>query len=82
MKVTITKFRQELFSLVDRALGGEPLEFVHKGVVFRVVPEVKPSKLSKLTGQRVVAPDTDLKNAGRELLKQMESEWEEDWSEL
>jgi hypothetical protein len=80
--VTITRFRKELFSLVNHALDGEPLEFVHKGVIFRVVPEVKLSKLSKLTGQKVVAPDTNLKKASRELLKQMESEWEEDWSEL
>lgn len=82
MKVTITQFRQELFSLVNLALDGEPLEFVHKGVVFRVLPEVKASKLSRLTGQKVVAPDTNLKRVSRELLKQMESEWEEDWSEL
>ena len=82
MRVTITKLRQELFKLVDRALDGEPLEFTHKGVVFKVTPESKPSKLAKLTGQTVVAPGADLERASRDLLKEMESEWEKDWSEL
>ena len=82
MRVTITKLRQELFRLVDQALGGETVEFVYKGVLFRVVPETKPSKLAKLTGQTVVAPDTDWEQVSRDLLKEMESEWEKDWSEL
>lgn len=82
MRVTITRFRQDLFKLVDSTLEGETLEFTHKGVVFKVIPETKPSKLARLTGQPVVAPDTDLELANRELLKEMESEWEKDWSEL
>ncbi len=47
--VNITKFRQNLFQLVDQALKGEPVEFIHKGVVFKVVPETPISKLSRLT---------------------------------
>jgi prevent-host-death family protein len=82
MRVAITKFRQELFHFVERALKGEPLEFTHRGVVFKVVPEIKPSRLAALTGQTVVAQGTDLEQASRELLREMESEWEKDWSEL
>jgi antitoxin (DNA-binding transcriptional repressor) of toxin-antitoxin stability system len=82
MRVAITKFRQELFQLVERALKGEPLEFTHKGFVFKVVPDIKPSRLAALTGQTVVAQRTDLEQASRELLREMESEWEKDWSEL
>ena len=82
MKVGITKFRQDLFPLVERALRGEPVEFTHKGVVFKVVPELKPSRLAALTGQAVVAKGTDLEQASRQLLREMESEWEKDWSEL
>ena len=82
MRVTITKLRQELFRLVDQAMRGETVEFVYKGVLFRVAPETKPSKLAKLTGQTVVAPDTDWEQVSRDLLKEMESEWEKDWSEL
>ncbi len=82
MRVTITKLRQDLFRLVDQAMRGEPVEFVYKGVLFHVVPETKPSKLAKLTGQPVVASGADWGQVSRDLLKEMESEWEKDWSEL
>jgi hypothetical protein len=78
MRVTITKFRQELFKLVDQSLAGESLEFVHRGVVFKVLPEEKMSKLSKLTAQKVVADEADLTS----LLPEMEAAWFKDWSEL
>jgi antitoxin (DNA-binding transcriptional repressor) of toxin-antitoxin stability system len=82
MRVTITKLRQDLFRLVERALAGEPLEFVHKGVRFRVVPDSKPAKLASLTRQTVVAPQSELEKAARELFWEMEAEWDKDWSEL
>lgn len=81
MKVTITKLRQNLFELVDRALEGETVEFTYKGRRIRVVPEEKPSKLSKLAGQPVVARGS-LAGARKDLLREMESEWKEDWAEL
>ena len=81
MKVTITKLRQNLFEIVDRALEGEAVEFTYKGRRVRVVPEEKPSKLSKLAGQPVVAPG-GLARAGNDLSREMESEWKKDWAEL
>jgi antitoxin (DNA-binding transcriptional repressor) of toxin-antitoxin stability system len=80
MPVNITKFRRDLFQLADQALNGEPIEFIHKGVVFKVAPATKTSKLSRLTRETVVAPGADLDTT--ELLKEMEAEWEKDWSEL
>jgi prevent-host-death family protein len=80
MPVSITKFRQNLFQLVDRALQGEPVEFTHKGVIFKVVPESAVSKLSRLTRETVIAPQASLDTTG--LLKEMEAEWEKDWSEI
>ena len=71
--MTITQFRRDLFRLVERALAGKPLEFVHRGVVFKV---------TQLAGQPAVAPGTDLEEASRELLKEMQSEWEKDCAEL
>jgi antitoxin (DNA-binding transcriptional repressor) of toxin-antitoxin stability system len=82
VRVTITQFRRDLFRLVERALAGEPLEFTYRGVVFKVESEVKPSRLARLTGQPVVARGTDLEKASRELLQEMQSEWETDWAEL
>ena len=63
-------------------LEGEAVEFAYKGVLFRLAPEIKPSKLAGLTGQKVLAQGTDLEQASQSLLKEMEAEWEKDWSEL
>ena len=79
---TITKFRKDLFHFADEALKGENVEFVYRGVVFKVTPEKKASKLERLSGQPVVAADVDLEQASKELLAEMEAEWMADWSEL
>jgi len=81
--VTITKFRQDLFRLADEAINGKPVQFVYKGVVFQVVPEMKrKEKLDGLVGQATLAPDVDLEQAGKELAAEMEAEWLKDWSEI
>jgi hypothetical protein len=82
MATTITQFRKELFQLADQALKGESVEFLYRGVVFKVTPEKKQSKLENLVGQPVIAPGADLESAGKELQAEMESEWVRDWSEL
>jgi antitoxin (DNA-binding transcriptional repressor) of toxin-antitoxin stability system len=82
MQVTITRLRQDLFKLADRALAGEPVKFTYKGVVFSLAPESKHSKLSNLTKQTVVASKAEIDAASSDLLKEMEAEWEKDWSEL
>ena len=82
VRVTITKLRQDIFRLVDQALEGKPVEFTHRGMVLRIIPEKKVSKLSGLIGQKAVAPGADFETASRSLFRQMESEWEEDWSDL
>jgi len=79
---TITQFRKELFQLADQALTGESVAFVYRGVVFKVLPEKKQSKLEKLVGQPVVADGVDLSQASKELFAGMEAEWLKDWSEL
>ncbi len=82
--VTITQFRQKLFQFADQALNGETVEFTHKGVVFKVVPETKKSKLSRLTAQNIFPPgvDPDSEYDSTELLREMEAEWEKDWAEI
>jgi hypothetical protein len=79
---SITKFRKDLFGMADQALKGELVEFVYRGVVFKVTPEKKQSKLDKLVGQPVVAEGVDLGQASKELFAGMEAEWLKDWSEL
>jgi len=80
MPVNITKFRRNLFQLADQALQGEPIEFIHKGVVFKVIPATPVSKLARLTRETVIAPDASLDTA--DLFKEMEAEWEKDWSRI
>ena len=82
MSTTITQFRKELFQLADQALKGESVEFLYRGVVFKVTPEKRQSKLENLVGQPVLAAGADLENAGKELLAEMESEWMSDWAAL
>lgn len=82
MPATITRFRKDLFGLADQALKGETVEFIYRGVVFKVTPEKKKSKLDKLVGQQVVAEGIDLEQASKELFTGMEAEWLKDWSEL
>ncbi len=82
MQATISQFRKELFLFADQALQGQSVGFVHRGVVFKVVPEKKQSKLAKLTGQPVLATGVDLELAGRELSAEMEAEWRKDWDQL
>ena len=74
MQVTITRLRQDLFRLIDRALEGEPIQFTHKGVVFQIVTETVPDKVSRLNRQTVVAPGGEP--------GQTEAEWQHDWAEL
>ncbi len=47
-----------------------------------MVPETPARRLDRLTAETVVADDSDLAGASRELLDEIESEWERDWSEL
>ncbi len=82
MTASITQFRKDLFHLADLALKGEAVEFLYRGVVFKVTPEKKQSKLERLTGQAVLAQNVDFALAGKELLAEMQSEWTKDWSEL
>ncbi|MGC2162043.1 MAG: hypothetical protein WA634_09065 [Silvibacterium sp.] len=82
MEVSITKFRREMFALVNRAMEGSEVWVVHKGRRLKIVPD-KPtgSKLSRITPLQVIRPgvttldDPDLK-------EEMERALEQDWKTL
>ena len=83
VQVTITRFRQDLFRLADEAINGKRVQFVYKGVVFQVVPEVtQMKKLDRLVGQPTLAEDVDPEQASKELAAEMEAAWLKDWSEI
>ena len=82
MPVPISQFRKDIFSLAEAALKGEDVEFTHKGVTFKVIPEKVEDKLNKLTPLAVINPDYQLEEAASQLRAEMEEEWEKDWSQL
>lgn len=84
MVVPITKFRKDIFSFAEAALRGTVVEFTHKGVTFKVVPEQSTDKLANVTPLEVInsAYGDDLESGAAELQKEMTKEWEKDWSQL
>ncbi len=83
MEIPISKFRSNLFALVDQAMGGAEVWVKHKGRRFRLVPENAPGdKLSRITPMQILVPggpdleDLDFK---AKLLAEMQAEWEADW---
>ena len=82
MTVPITQFRKDIFSLAEAALKGTVIEFTHKGVTFKVVPNKASDKVSNITPLQVINPHHSLESAAVELQKKMEEEWEKDWSQL
>jgi antitoxin (DNA-binding transcriptional repressor) of toxin-antitoxin stability system len=82
MTPSISKARQNLFSLVDQAAKGEKVEFVHKGQVFQIVPVDRPSKLARLKAPFLaVLPHgqtmDDLEKARKEMRKELTQAWEQ-----
>ena len=86
MKVTVTEFRKNLFKLVEKAISGESVEFVHLGTTIRlVVPETSASRLDRLTPRQITNPKMSEKAfrvAERKLRAEMLAEMEKDWAEL
>ena len=82
MEVSITQFRRDLFSLVNRALEGEEIWVAHRGRRFRLAPDRAPSsRLSRLTPLEIVDPQSPGLD-DRSLQKEMEQAWTRDWSDL
>ena len=74
MKITATEFRQNIYSILDRALEtGVPVEIERKGRLLRVVPEQKASKLSGLKKRNHVVGDPE---------DFIHMDWYKEWSEL
>jgi hypothetical protein len=82
MVVPISKFRQDIFALTEAALKGTVVEFTHKGVTFKVVPDKQTDKISNITPLPVINPKYNFESAVTELRTEMEKEWEKDWGQL
>ena len=86
MKVSITEFRKNLFKLVDKVIGGETVEMVHRGVTIRlVIPESRSSRLDRLTPRQITNPrmtEKEQRAAEKQLQADIQAEWQKDWSEI
>ena len=86
VKVTITEFRKNLFKLVERAIAGESVEFIHRGTTIQlVIPETSSSKLARLTPRQITNPDMTEKQhrtAERRIEAEILAEIENDWAEI
>lgn len=82
LKVTITRFRRDLFRLADVTLDGEIVEFSYKGVMFRLVPERKASKLARVKRRPVGRRTSIWKRRTGPSSQRWKPWWEKDWAEL
>lgn len=82
MDVPITRFRRELFNLVNQAMEGTEVSVIYKGQRFKIVPEALAGrKLDRITPMQVIRPGvTSLEDA--ELKEEMQRKLEEDWKTL
>lgn len=73
MKVTASKLRENIYTILDEALEtGVPVEVVRKGRVLRIVPEQRVSKLTRLKKRNCL-------NGDPESIVHMD--WLHEWSE-
>lgn len=77
MELSITEFRRNLFSVVQKAMDGADVWITHKGRRFRIVPEGAPSKLNRITPMEIVAPGVDLEDESWK--EEMMRDWERNW---
>jgi antitoxin (DNA-binding transcriptional repressor) of toxin-antitoxin stability system len=60
MRITASKLRENLYRVLDEVIEtGVPVEVVHKGIVLRIVPEPRASKLAGLKKRTGFVGDPD-----------------------
>ena len=81
--VTISQFRKEVFTFVENAAKGEVVEFVHKGIRFRLVPDLpRVDKLSRITPFETniaVGTPEEFADAHRKMTEEIHENWEKQW---
>jgi hypothetical protein len=74
VKITASKLRENIYTILDQALEtGVPVEVIRKGKILKIVPEVKPDKLSRLKKRHCIIGDPD---------DIVHMDWLSEWSEL
>jgi hypothetical protein len=83
--VTISQFRKDLFTLVESAASGEAVEFIHKGMRFRLIrpdqpPVDKLSRITPLAVDIVVGSPSEFEGAHRKMSEKIMKDWETGWN--
>ena len=74
MRVTAANLRDNLYEILDQALEtGIEVEVIRKGKILKIIPEVKPDKLSKLKKRNYIVGDPE---------DLVHMDWLHEWSEL
>ena len=80
MSTKISQVRQNLFAFAAAASKGERVEFDYKGTTFRLVADLKASKLSRLEPMDVLTNGTSFEDLDA-ALKQVHSEEMANWDQ-
>ena len=78
MRFPISRFRREIFALVDRAAEGEEISLSYKGRLFRIRAEIAPEpRLERIRPLQIVNPAASLDqiNWQQELIQALERDW-------
>ena len=74
MRITASRLRENVYNILDEALeSGVPVEVMRKGRILRIIPERKPSKLSRLKKRDSLVGDPE---------SIVHMDWLKLWSEL
>ena len=74
MPLTASKLRENIYQILDEAVEtGVPVEVVRKGVVLRIIPESRTSKLSRLKKRTAFVGDPN------DIFK---IDWRSEWTAL
>jgi hypothetical protein len=83
MKLNATEFRKNLFTVLERVREGEVADIEYKGSAIQVKAARSFSKLARAKRRHALLCDPgDIVQSDKDLLADLEAEWEKDWQNL
>ncbi|MBL8175393.1 MAG: hypothetical protein JNK48_12035 [Bryobacterales bacterium] len=82
--LTATTFRKTMFKTMDKAIGGEPVTILYRGVPLMLFSkQTAPSKLERAVKRNALVVDPDaIIHTGAELQEELETKWKQEDSHL
>jgi hypothetical protein len=80
MSTTATQLRKQLFTMLDAAADGTPIEFTYKGKQMQIIAETGTSKLARLQPQAYTAvSEEEMELAASDFKDQLQADWLAKW---